>query len=108
MSYLSTMGLFLITALAEILGCYLVYLVAREGHSILWLAPGALSLGLFAYLLTMHPTAAGRTYAAYGGVYVTSSIIWLWLIEGARPTVSDLVGSAVALIGMSIIMFGQR
>ena len=59
-------------------------------------------------LWQMHPTAAGRTYAAYGGVYVTSSIIWLWLIEGARPTVSDLVGSAVALIGMSIIMFGQR
>lgn len=103
---LKILGLFLITAVAEILGCYLPYLWLREGKSILLLIPGALSLAAFAWLLSLHPTAAGRVYAAYGGVYIFVAILWLWTVNGIRPTMWDLVGSMVALIGMAIIIFG--
>lgn len=93
-------GLFLITALAEIIGCYLPYL---------WLlVPAALSLAIFAWLLSLHPAAAGRVYAAYGGVYIFMAILWLWAVDGIRPTTWDLVGSGVALVGMAIIMFAPR
>lgn len=78
-------GLFVLTALAEIVGCYLPWLVLREGRSLWLLAPTTLALALFAWLLTLHPAAAGRTYAAYGGVYVTVAIAWLWLVDGVRP-----------------------
>ncbi len=100
--------LFLLTALAEIVGCYLPYLWLREGKSIWLLVPAAASLSLFAWLLTLHPTASGRVYAAYGGVYIFMAIIWLWQVDGIKPTVWDLVGSAVALLGMAIIMFAPR
>ncbi len=105
---LKTVGLFTITALAEIVGCYLPYLWLREGKTIWLLAPAALSLAAFAWLLTLHPTAAGRVYAAYGGVYVFVAILWLWAIDGIRPTTWDIVGASVALIGMAIIMFAPR
>jgi len=105
---IKTVGLFIITALAEIIGCYLPYLWLREGKTIWLLVPGALSLAIFAWLLSLHPTAAGRVYAAYGGVYIFMAIMWLWAVDGIRPTVWDLVGAAVALIGMSIIMFAPR
>lgn len=105
---LKTPGLFLCTALAEIVGCYLPYLWLREGKSIWLLVPAALSLGLFAWLLSLHPTAAGRVYAAYGGVYIITAIFWLWAVDGIRPTVWDLTGSVVALCGMFIIMFSPR
>lgn len=105
---LRTVGLFLVTALAEIVGCYLPYLWLREGKSIWLLVPGALSLALFAWLLSLHPTAAGRVYAAYGGVYIFMAILWLWVVDGIRPTPYDLLGSAVALLGMAIIMFAPR
>ena len=105
---LKTLGLFIITALAEIVGCYLPYLWLREGKTIWLLAPGALSLVAFAWLLSLHPTAAGRVYAAYGGVYIFMAILWLWAVDGIRPTVWDLVGSTVALLGMAIIMFAPR
>jgi len=105
---LKTVGLFLVTALAEIVGCYLPYLWLREGKTIWLLVPGALSLMAFAWLLSLHPTAAGRVYAAYGGVYIFTAILWLWAIDGVRPTAWDLVGSGVALVGMAIIMFGPR
>ena len=105
---LKTVGLFLVTALAEIVGCYLPYLWLREGKTIWLLVPGALSLAAFAWLLSLHPTAAGRVYAAYGGVYIFMAIVWLWAVDGIRPTVWDLVGSAVALVGMAIIMFAPR
>jgi len=101
-------GLFLITALAEIIGCYLPYLWLREHKSAWLLVPGALSLMLFAWLLTLHPEPAGRVYAAYGGVYVATAITWLWLVDGVRPTLWDLTGSAVALLGMAIIFFAPR
>ena len=68
----------------------------------------AAALALFAWLLTLHPTAAGRVYAAYGGVYVAMAIIWLWLVDGIRPTHWDLLGAAVAMLGMAIIMFAPR
>ncbi|MCU1715739.1 YnfA family protein [Pseudomonas sp. 5P_3.1_Bac2] len=105
---LNTLGLYALTALAEILGCYLPYLWLKQGKSIWLLVPAALSLMLFAWLLTLHPTAAGRVYAAYGGVYVAMAIVWLWLVDGIRPTSWDLVGAGVALVGMAIIMFAPR
>ena len=105
---LKTVGLFIITALAEIVGCYLPYLWLREGKTIWLLVPAALSLAAFVWLLTLHPTAAGRVYAAYGGMYIFMAILWLWAIEDIRPTTWDIVGASVALIGMAIIMFAPR
>lgn len=101
-------GLFIITALTEIMGCYLPYLWLREDKSIWLLVPAALSLAAFSWLLSLHPQAAGRVYAAYGGVYIFMAILWLWVVEGIRPTAWDLVGSGVALTGMAIIMFAPR
>lgn len=101
-----TVGLFVLTALAEIVGCWLVWWWLRQSGSAWWLLPAALSLALFAWLLTLHPFAAGRVYAAYGGVYVATALVWLWAVDGVRPTVTDLVGVAVALLGMAIIVVG--
>ena len=100
-------GLFLVTAVAEILGCYLTYLWFRRGHSGWFLLPGAASLALFAWLLSLHPGSAGRTYAAYGAVYVATAVLWLALIEGQRPSRWDLIGVAVSLLGMVIIVLGS-
>ena len=108
MTELKTVGLFALTALAEIIGCYLPYLWLREGKSIWLLVPCALSLVGFVWLLSLHPTAAGRVYAAYGGVYISMAIIWLWTVNGIRPTTWDILGSIVALLGMAIIMFAPR
>jgi len=99
-----TLLLFLLTALAEIVGCYLPYLWLREGRSPLLLIPAAASLALFVWLLSLHPTASGRVYAAYGGVYVTVALLWLQLVDGVPLSRSDLVGSALALGGMAVIM----
>ncbi|MEZ0238725.1 MAG: YnfA family protein [Methylophilaceae bacterium] len=103
-----TFGLFVLTAIAEIVGCYLPYLWLRQGGSVLLLFPAALSLALFAWLLTLHPTGAGRVYAAYGGVYVGVAIVWLWLVEGIKPTLTDWMGVSVCVLGMAIIMLGAR
>lgn len=97
MPELKTVGLFLITALAEIVGCYLPYLRLREGKTVWLLAPAAFSLAMFAWLLSLHPTAAGRVYAAYGGVYIFTAIFWLWAVDGIRPTIWDMAGSTMAL-----------
>jgi len=105
---LKTLALFTLTAQFEIIGCYLPYLWLREGKSILLLIPAALSLAAFAWLISLHPVAAGRVYAAYGGVYIVMAICWLWAVEGIRPTHWDILGSAVALCGMAIIMFAPR
>ncbi len=101
-------ALFFATALAEIAGCYLPYLWLRRQGSALLLVPSALALGLFAWLLTLHPTGAARTYAAYGGVYISVAIGWLWLVEGEPPTGWDLLGSGLALLGMAVIVLGGR
>jgi len=103
-----TLGLFIITAIAEIVGCYLPYLWITQNKSIWLLAPAAMSLALFAWLLTLHPAAAGRIYAAYGGVYIFVAIFWLWIVDGIKPTQWDVIGAGVALIGMAIIMFSPR
>jgi small multidrug resistance family-3 protein len=103
-----TVGLFVLTATAEILGCYLAYLWRRQGHSAWTLVPAGLSLAAFAWLLTLHPFTAGRTYAAYGGVYVATAIGWLWLVEGVRPDGWDLLGGAISIAGMAIVAFAPR
>ncbi len=105
---LKTIALFVITALAEIVGCYLPYLWLKEDKSIFLLIPSAVSLTLFAWLLTLHPAAAGRVYAAYGGVYIFVAILWLWGVDGMKPTMWDLIGGSVALLGMSIIIFAPN
>ena len=105
---IKTFALFTATAVAEIVGCYLPYLWLKKDGSIWLLLPAAISLAFFAWLLTLHPTAAGRVYAAYGGVYVCVAILWLWVVDAIRPTMWDMVGSAIALLGMAIIMFGAR
>lgn len=105
---IKTIALFLITAVAEIVGCYLPYLWLREGKSAWLLVPAAASLASFAWLLSLHPTAAGRVYAAYGGVYIFVAILWLWSVDGIKPTAWDIIGSLVALTGMAIIMFAPR
>ena len=108
MFIVKTVALFVVTALAEILGCYLPYLWLRKNGSVWLLIPAIASLALFAWLLTLHPTAAGRVYAAYGGVYVAVALLWLWAIEGTRPTAWDLFGGGVVMAGMAIIMFAPR
>jgi small multidrug resistance family-3 protein len=105
---LKTFSLFVLTAVAEILGCYLPYLWIKKSAPIWVLLPAAVSLALFVWLLTLHPTAAGRVYAAYGGVYVATAILWLWVVDGLRPTVWDTVGALVAITGMAIIMLAPR
>jgi small multidrug resistance family-3 protein len=103
-----TLALFIATALAEIVGCYLPSPWLRQGQSAWLLVPAAASLALFAWLLSLHETAAGRVYAAYGGVYIGAALLWLWAVDGIRPTAGDLAGAAVALTGMGIIMFQPR
>lgn len=103
-----TVILFVLTALAEIIGCYLPYLWLKKGASAWLLLPAAVSLAAFAWLLTLHPHPAGRVYAAYGGVYVVVAICWLWAVDGIRPSQWDLIGVLVALAGMAIIMFAPR
>jgi len=105
---IKTLALFILTALAEIIGCYLPYLWLKEGKSAWLLLPAGLSLALFAWLLTLHPQASGRVYAAYGGVYIGVAIMWLWLVDSVRPTTTDFVGVGFCLIGMGIIMFGSN
>lgn len=103
-----TFVLYLLTALAEIVGCYLPWLWLRQGASAWLLLPAAASLGLFAWLLTLHPDASGRVYAAYGGVYVVVALLWLWWVDGVRPTHWDVVGGLVCLAGMAIIAWAPR
>ncbi len=94
-------------ALAEIAGCFAVWAWLRNGASAWWLAPGAASLGLFAFLLTRaEADAAGRAFAAYGGVYIAASLFWLWAVEGRAPTAWDLGGAALCLLGAGVMLAG--
>lgn len=108
MEIVKTVGLFVLTALAEIVGCYLPFLSLKQGYTPWLLLPAAFSLAAFAWLLTLHPQAAGRVYAAYGGIYISVALAWLWVVDSVRPTVTDVVGVTVCLLGMAIIMFGPR
>lgn len=103
MELLRVAFLFAVTAVAEIVGCYLPLLVIKQNRSAWLLIPAAISLGLFVWLLTLHPTAAGRTYAAYGGMYITVALAWLRFIDGIPLTRWDLSGASIALAGMAII-----
>lgn len=106
---MKTFVLFAVTAIAEIVGCFAAYAVLRQGKHVSWLLPGALSLALFAWLLTLHPTeGAGRVYAAYGGVYIAASLLWLWLVEGRMPDRWDITGASLCLLGAGIIMLAPR
>ena len=96
-------------AAAEIAGCFAFWAWLRLGKSVLWVLPGLAALALFAVLLTRIDTAfAGRAYAAYGGIYIAASLVWLWIIEGARPDRWDLTGAAIALTGAAVILLGPR
>ena len=96
-------------AVAEIGGCFAFWAWLRLGRSALWALPGTLALLVFALLLTRIDTLfAGRAYAAYGGVYIAASLVWLWAVEGARPDRWDVVGALVCLGGAAIILFGPR
>ena len=99
-------ALFVLTALAEIVGCFLPYLWLRKDGSIWLLIPAALSLATFVWLLTLHPAASGRVYAAYGGVYVATALIWLKVVDGEKLSAFDWTGAGIALLGMGVIVFG--
>ena len=108
MEVMKVAALFALTALAEIVGCYLPWLVLRQGRTAWLLLPAAAALAAFAWLLTLHPSAAGRTYAAYGGMYIAVALLWLRFVEGVALTRWDVAGAAVALSGMAIIALQPR
>lgn len=106
---MKVIAIFAVVALAEIAGCFSVWAWWRLGQSALWLVPGVVALIAFAWLLTFSPAEfAGRTYAAYGGVYIAASLAWLWLVEGLRPDRWDLTGAVICLIGAAVILWGPR
>lgn len=101
--------IYIAAALAEIGGCFAFWVWLRLGKSIWWIVPGTISLVLFAWLLTWVPIdAAGRAFAAYGGVYIAASLAWLWAVEGVRPDRWDVSGAALCLIGAAVILLGPR
>lgn len=107
--YATTAFIYAGAALAEIAGCFAFWAWLRQGHSPVWLFPGAASLVAFAYLLTLAPAEnAGRAYAAYGGIYIMASLLWLWLAEGLVPDRWDIAGGTLALLGASVILWAPR
>lgn len=105
----ATLAIYAAAALAEIAGCFAFWSVLRLGKPVWWLVPGGVSLALFAWLLTLSSAeAAGRAYAAYGGIYILASLGWLVLVERVAPTRWDLAGSALAVLGCVVILMGRR
>lgn len=106
---MTSFAAFVGAAVAEIAGCFAFWAWLRLGKSVWFLLPGMASLALFAYLLTLvEADAAGRAYAAYGGIYVAAAVLWLWAAEGLRPDRWDVLGAAVTLVGTGIILLGPR
>jgi len=100
---------YVLAALGEIAGCFAFWAWLRMQKSPLWVLPGVASLIVFALALTrIDAAAAGRAYAAYGGIYILSALVWLWLVEGLRPDRWDILGAAVCLVGAGIILYGPR
>ncbi|MBO6718780.1 MAG: YnfA family protein [Rhizobiaceae bacterium] len=100
---------FAAAAVAEIAGCFAFWAWLRNGQSVWWLVPGIAALVLFAWLLTLTPSAfAGRAYAAYGGIYIAASLLWLWLAEEQRPDFWDMTGGALAIAAAGLILFAPR
>lgn len=100
---------YLLAAAGEIAGCFAFWAWLRLGRSPLWVAPGIVSLVIFALALTrIDSSAAGRAYAAYGGIYILSSLLWLWLVEKSRPDQWDVIGAAICLAGAAVILHGPR
>jgi small multidrug resistance family-3 protein len=101
--------LYIAAAAAEIAGCFCFWAWWRLDRPAFWLLPGTLSLIAFAWLLALTPAdAAGRTFAAYGGIYIATSLLWLWLAEGVRPDRWDLIGGGVCILGAGIILLASR
>ncbi|KQQ58692.1 hypothetical protein ASF69_15165 [Rhizobium sp. Leaf311] len=101
--------LYAAAALAEIAGCFAFWAWLRMEKSIGWLVPGVASLVVFAWFLALVPAdAAGRAYAAYGGIYIAASLLWLWAVEGQLPDRFDMAGGAICLAGASLILFAPR
>jgi small multidrug resistance family-3 protein len=101
--------IYVTAAAAEIAGCFSFWAWLRLGKTPLWLAPGIASLIAFAWLLTRADAAfAGRAYAAYGGVYIATSLVWLWAVESRLPDRWDIMGAALCLLGAAIILAGPR
>jgi len=101
--------IYVAAAVLEIGGCFAFWAWMRLDKSPLWLVPGGLALALFALLLTLSPAAfAGRSFAAYGGVYIAASLLWMWLVEGQRPISSDMAGAVICVCGALVILFGAR
>ncbi len=101
---ITTFLLFFITAVAEILGCYFPYLTLNQGKSPWLWVPAILSLAVFVWLLTLHPAASGRIYAAYGGIYIFTALMWLRFVDQIALTRWDLIGGAVVLMGAALII----
>lgn len=106
---MTTAFVYISAAIAEIAGCFAFWAFLRLGQPVWWLVPGMASLAVFAWLLTfVDASHAGRAYAAYGGVYIAASLLWLWAMEGARPDRWDAIGAAVCIAGAAIILYGPR
>ena len=109
MSGLVTAAVFAGAAIAEIAGSFTFWAWLRLGKSVFWVLPGVAALAIFAILLTRADLSfAGRTYAAFGGVYVAASLVWLWIVEGTRPDSWDTIGGILCLVGIAVIVFGPR
>lgn len=106
---MQTIAAYIGAALAEIAGCFAFWAWLRLGKLVWWILPGLVSLAVFAWLLTLvDSSAAGRAYAAYGGVYIASSLVWLWLVEGVAPDQWDITGAIICLVGAAIIIAAPR
>lgn len=100
---------FSVAAVCEIAGCYTAWMLLRLGRSVWWLVPGAVSLVVFALALTRVESAlAGRAFAAYGGIYIVSSLVWMAIVERSAPRITDYVGAAICLAGAAVILYGAR
>ena len=106
---MTSLAFYVAAAVVEIGGCFAFWTWLRLGKSVYWILPGIMSLMIFAVLLTrVESIFAGRTFAAYGGIYIAASLFWLWLIEGQRPDKWDILGASICIVGAAVILFGQR